>query len=909
MKKHRKIRWSKSGGAKQMNRSFFGTEGSLIGELSLFMLCTLLFFGAACGMVQNVFDWNILTLGSMVRVAVITIFVSVLVELIGKLKPSLARMVRPGTGGVGILGFAVYLWRSEQGEAMQTGFYAVATSFLSRWNNYYNTSYRCAGGDPDEVLTALRFGITMLCFLLVWWARARKRSWIPVLFPLVVLVAELLIGWAPEGLSMLVMAAGLCLSGTAGFRQPEFLPAPDKQGGSGNGLRRQLVWLPTGVILLLLCIGIKLAGTPFAEDAVLNGKSRLRQKNKEVMQTISDWTGWQEVNVAKSVEQAIKKFLKKNEIETKSRPESNTAYLDNSKPEYDEVTVLKVALDKEPSFGAYLIGFYADEYKDGVWSTDVDAFEEACKKAGHDPETVSAGIVSLANSRLAEHYGKESLSELSYWGIRGWMYYAKGNLVSTYLPYFSESSSEGVSTEGDGRYIKEKNITKFPFVLWNYDVDELVGVLFRGEELKKSWEKKEWERWYETYAEETYLDVPNWMKQVKKVAEEIRTSGRTFFQIEGQESKNFDRLNKAYQVADWMRQNTSYSLELPELPKGCDPVEFFLGTSKQGYCMHYASASVMILRELGVPARYVSGYVAGSFLRDELTTKYQAVVLDSAAHAWVEIYLEGIGWIPVEVTVEYSVLPAGTSIYRQNETGNYQVVHENWPDVAPPGHGYWSTVVPFVTPKPTPTPIPTSTPSVTEGGEVPTPGQEENGVSQAGGAEQPGEGKPTQAVKPQKQNQSKEEASERFEVNPVVVLFLLLGILTLFWLLMPLYRVYLNVSCKVEERRLYRKTKYRGNRQRIRVWNRMLYRKLRAKGKIRKRDVRDEDYGTVLQKYKEVLLPEELERYMCLVKAAAFSYNEFTDEDAEFCKIVYRKVLYESKKKESDRETGRKDMR
>ena len=47
-----------------------------------------------------------------------------------------------------------------------------------------------------------------------------------------------------------------------------------------------------------------------------------------------------------------------------------------------------------------------------------------------------------------------------------------------------------------------------------------------------------------------------------------------------------------------------------------------------------------------------------------------------------------------------------------------------------------------------------------------------------------------------------------------------------------------------------------------------------------------------------MLLPEELEQYMYLVKAAAFSGHEFTDEEAEFCKQVYQKIVHASKKNE-----------
>ena len=60
--------------------------------------------------------------------------------------------------------------------------------------------------------------------------------------------------------------------------------------------------------------------------------------------------------------------------------------------------------------------------------------------------------------------------------------------------------------------------------------------------------------------------------------------------------------------------------------------------------MHFASAGVLLLRRLGVPARYVTGYAA------EIGSSGSVPVPDTAAHAWVEIYLNGYGWYPVDVT-------------------------------------------------------------------------------------------------------------------------------------------------------------------------------------------------------------------------------------------------------------------
>lgn len=128
------------------------------------------------------------------------------------------------------------------------------------------------------------------------------------------------------------------------------------------------------------------------------------------------------------------------------------------------------------------------------------------------------------------------------------------------------------------------------------------------------------------------------------------------------------------QIRKFLDDNTSYSLEPGVLPKGKDFIEYFIYENKLGYCTHYATAATMILRSVGIPARYVEGYiikesdidkgvlesskkVEGRVSGDSqkfITTNKIINILDSNAHAWVEIYIDGFGWVPVEFTPGYS---------------------------------------------------------------------------------------------------------------------------------------------------------------------------------------------------------------------------------------------------------------
>lgn len=98
-------------------------------------------------------------------------------------------------------------------------------------------------------------------------------------------------------------------------------------------------------------------------------------------------------------------------------------------------------------------------------------------------------------------------------------------------------------------------------------------------------------------------------------------------------------------VPECLAQTTRYDRNTPAPPAGRDYVDWFLNESKQGYCMHYATAATLLLRAAGIPARYVSGYVASIPWRES-----GAEVTDHAAHAWVEVYIDAVGWYPLEAT-------------------------------------------------------------------------------------------------------------------------------------------------------------------------------------------------------------------------------------------------------------------
>lgn len=102
-----------------------------------------------------------------------------------------------------------------------------------------------------------------------------------------------------------------------------------------------------------------------------------------------------------------------------------------------------------------------------------------------------------------------------------------------------------------------------------------------------------------------------------------------------------------------LQNKATYTTTPGTTPYNKDVIDYFLFDNGQGYCVHFASAATLMYRMYGIPARYVTGYVAtaADFTpNDQYEGYYSCTLTDKSAHAWVEIFLKDYGWVPVEVT-------------------------------------------------------------------------------------------------------------------------------------------------------------------------------------------------------------------------------------------------------------------
>ncbi len=143
---------------------------------------------------------------------------------------------------------------------------------------------------------------------------------------------------------------------------------------------------------------------------------------------------------------------------------------------------------------------------------------------------------------------------------------------------------------------------------------------------------------YPQWITSRYLEIPeNIRPEIQSLAEQV-TIGQ---------SNPYD---KATAITGYLRANLQYQTTLPAPPSGQDPVLWVLLSYKKAFCTYYASAEVLMLRSIGIPARLAVGYAQGKLQNDTY------IVRQLDTHAWPEVYFSGTGWVEFEPTVSQAPL-------------------------------------------------------------------------------------------------------------------------------------------------------------------------------------------------------------------------------------------------------------
>lgn len=500
---------------------------------------------------------------------------------------------------VAILG--CFWYYRESVEELRSGFYSIGQQYLAEWNRYYKIS----GGTTSVYAVSQQLAWELLFILLVavlqtLSALLRRRT-VMLLLPVAVLSAEMSVGLTPGWHSIACMFAAGILS--------LYLDC-----------HREFQVIPALILAVLMVLILPVTGKVMAEpasqvnlfhDRLLTFQHRMEQELRDI--------DWQEL------------------LQDEGR-------VDYHSPGYSGKEVMTVAVDALPDSTLYLRGYYGTDYEKG-WEAGEKEFDRACRQHGISGQE-AAGLLAELCSRAYEGSTEKKLCyELEYTGLRS---------SYVYLPYGAdlETAEEDYELTGDYAVEKRRGLKRFTVEGW------CTNHLVQSDKTDGNQDAKILCTWYNEYVLEHYLDVPDGMTAVTEMVNDMErgVSCRNFLnQLESEDTilRNEARLYLANLVAGRLGEHASYNLEPGNLPRGADPVEYFLGERKEGYCTHFASAGILLLRQMGVPARYASGYVVRPSQFHKSGGSYVASVKDEAAHAWAEIWLDDLGWVPVEMTPGY----------------------------------------------------------------------------------------------------------------------------------------------------------------------------------------------------------------------------------------------------------------
>lgn len=289
---------------------------------------------------------------------------------------------------------------------------------------------------------------------------------------------------------------------------------------------------------------------------------------------------------------------------------------------YTASDMYRVTVDRIPQGTLYLKGFVGGTYGEEAWEAWPDTqLERYYEEHGLE---IPSDFSALPNLCYMSAGGMFQSTDTGYMGIRelggrgSYSIYPYGALLTEEFKVYADGSTARRGKEYGFRY-------RFP-----------EGYGGRSA-LPEEWRTVEEN--YRQYVHDNFLEYPR--DELSMLTERLE-----------QEGLGGDGLYSCLlEVMAFLARQASYNLDAGRNPSDTDFVEYFLFESHQGYCVHFATAAVLTLRYLGIPARYVTGYaVSPSDFSSEDGSTYTAVLTGKQAHAWAEIYLDGTGWVPVEMT-------------------------------------------------------------------------------------------------------------------------------------------------------------------------------------------------------------------------------------------------------------------
>lgn len=554
-----------------------------------------------------------------------------------------------------LLGVFIANWQAA--EHIKDGLLYVKGRYLEIINVYYGTSFVCPKGDKAFAGAFVGFVSFIVMLLLVTLTVQIKRRRILTLFPTLMLAVQLCIGKSPSvsEVVMLTLCTLWCLIADGNART---VAGRDGYGAAqGNEALRivpAFLYMAAVSAILFICV---FAFEPLADT--------LADKKPQMLAFQKDLEG------------SVKSFFS-------SGIDLQDGTVSNHYPSYSGKTVMTVEAKAGASSNIYLRSFYGDTYENGRWIKKSDF--SGMEKEYHDASRMTARQNAIGLATLLDgYYDDETNPATEKYTIT----MEKLSTKYTYLPYcidpYSIDAKGNIDFDEDFFITKDKGTKKI-------EVSACPG-FFHGSLEMSSLEPEQplevnndFYAAYNNYVMENYTEKQGGDGIVSEDAKWLLRTGQltSNMMYTGYIRENdANRVAAAKLVQQFLTSKAFKYSKNPPSTGGKDVVENFLSNSREGFCVHFASAGTMILRQMGVPCRYVSGYCAkGDSFKSGENDGDICEVKDSQSHAWVEIYLDDFGWIPVEMTPGYYENVTGVNQFdyigvNGKKTNNGAAYHDN----------------------------------------------------------------------------------------------------------------------------------------------------------------------------------------------------------------------------------------
>jgi protein-glutamine gamma-glutamyltransferase len=278
----------------------------------------------------------------------------------------------------------------------------------------------------------------------------------------------------------------------------------------------------------------------------------------------------------------------------------------------DPQIVMRVELPDQPAAGKerlYLRGLAYDRYNGSSWSTS-------------DRQRRNLGLIA-DGTFVVRSSGSRTLSSGSEPLRQDILLEALDTSVLFAAPFAEFLSGEfpGVQVDGmTGLHLPFSTSSRI-----RYSVTSRERHIIRDERLASDLD-------YPNSIRDRFLQLPELSTHVAELARQVAAAAPTPYE-------------KTVAIQQHLLNSYRYSLDTGTTAS-TRPIEDFLFTRKTGYCEHYATAMVLMLRSLGIPARLVTGFLATEY--NDFGNYY--TVRQRDAHAWVEVYYPHSGWITMDPT-------------------------------------------------------------------------------------------------------------------------------------------------------------------------------------------------------------------------------------------------------------------